>query len=306
MTGSDGRDASQAEGPGGFGGPGAGGSRGPASSTCEERAPCSPGTVDPRPPELRGHPCPWSRAAQRATAPCTAAGGTSTRPPTPRPEEDVSCQAPGPGGSASARGGPAWGFSMPPRRPLCPQEAAPGSGQMGGAGDLLTPPLPSAGRGWQRAHCHGSASFAKETYPAICSFCHFFPLGRPGVRLAWGPRLRLEWQRPGVRPTAAVGGRGVFRFTQSHCYSHQASAAARLQGHPAAHCFSRTWPAGRVLPRALPSPPGSSTVNHRPLASGAITEAQRPQGGLDPDPASPARRALLVLHAASSAVRRVI
>lgn len=81
MTGSDGRDASRAEGPGGFGGPGAGGSRGPASSTCEERAPCSPGTVDPRPPELRGHPCPWSRAAQRATAPCTAAGGTSTRAP---------------------------------------------------------------------------------------------------------------------------------------------------------------------------------------------------------------------------------
>lgn len=75
MTGSDGRDASRAEGPG------AGGSRGPASSTCEERAPCSPGTVDLRPPELRGHPCPWSRAAQRATAPCTAAGGTSTRAP---------------------------------------------------------------------------------------------------------------------------------------------------------------------------------------------------------------------------------
>lgn len=151
MTGSDGRDASRAEGPGGFRGPGAGGSRGPASSTCEERAPCSPGTVDPRPPELRGHPCPWSRAAQRATAPCTAAGGTSTRPPTPRPEEDVSCQATGRGGSASARGGPAWGFSTPPRRPLCPQEAAPGSGRVGGAGDLLTPPLPSAGRGRQRS-----------------------------------------------------------------------------------------------------------------------------------------------------------
>lgn len=133
------------------GAPGLGEVGDPPPALAKRGRPAAPGRWTHGPQNCEDTPVRGAEPPSGPRHPVQPPGAPAREPPTPRPEEDVSCQAPGPGGSASARGGPAWGFSTPPRRPLCPQEAAPGSGRVGGAGDLLTPPLPSAGRGRQRS-----------------------------------------------------------------------------------------------------------------------------------------------------------